>query len=159
MTSHSVFLVTAPFVVSAVYVFSCICLRLGATVSWGALAPQLGAGHITHTWMLPRVLNELLQGLPPDWKRPEKLILAVAGGPLPPVLRERTQALLTDNIVVGYATNEVGRIARLTADDQMLLLPGVEMLIVNDSGEPVAPGQVGRIAARTAGMVPGYWLV
>jgi len=156
-TAESVFLVTAPFVVNGVYLRASACLRLGATVVWGAAASALGSGQVTHVWFLPRVLNDVLQSLPSGWQRPPRLRLAVGGGPLPDVLRDRARAWLTDDLLSGYGANEVGSLAHLTAQGHLLLLPGVDLQIVDDQGLPVAAGEVGHVALRTPAMAKGYW--
>ena len=57
-----------------------------------------------------------------------------------------TGALISANPVGGNRTGSVG-----------LPVPGCEVVIVDDEGQPVPPGQPGEITARSPGVMQGYW--
>lgn len=96
---------------------------------------------------------------------PQLRIVQQAGGRLPlPLLHEFAEAQPQARIHVMYGQTEAT--ARLSALDPELLLtkpgsigqgiPGVSLRVVDESGRPVAPGEVGEIRARGANISPGY---
>lgn len=71
------------------------------------------------------------------------------------------------SISVGYGTTETGGISQHFYDRRCLppdgiapvgtSVPGVEVRILDDAGEPVGPGETGEIAAASRFFSPGYW--
>jgi acyl-CoA synthetase (AMP-forming)/AMP-acid ligase II len=68
-------------------------------------------------------------------------------------------------VVVRYTSTEssLGTGTTLTSTDEEVAttvgrpVPGVELQIVDDEGEPVAPGDVGRVLLRSGAAMLGYW--
>jgi acyl-CoA synthetase (AMP-forming)/AMP-acid ligase II len=88
-----------------------------------------------------------------------------AGGKLPEVfIRELVDAVPEAQIYVMYGQTEAT--ARLSYLPPALLgpklgsigrgIPGVELQVLNEAGEPVKPGEVGEIIARGENISPGY---
>lgn len=92
--------------------------------------------------------------------------LQQAGGKLQPaLLQELVAAAPQAKVYVMYGQTEAT--ARLSYLPPELLpakfgsigkgIPGVELRVVNEAGEPVKPGEVGEIIARGENISPGYW--
>lgn len=88
-----------------------------------------------------------------------------AGGKLPPILIQELMDIQPNaQIFIMYGQTEAT--ARLSILPPELLrsklgsvgrgIPGVELRVIDDSGEDVAPGQVGEIFARGDNISPGY---
>jgi acyl-CoA synthetase (AMP-forming)/AMP-acid ligase II len=68
-------------------------------------------------------------------------------------------------VIVRYTSTEssLGTGTTLTSTDDEVAttvgrpVPGVELQIVNDEGDPVAPGDVGRVLLRSGAAMLGYW--
>ena len=117
------------------------------------------------------------QGVPTQWTKllelPElaeadlsSLRLASTGSaPVSPELAERMRTRLGCPIVVRYACTESSTMTGTEPDDPPEVLlhtvgrprPGVEMMLVDDDGKEVAPGETGIIRMRTACQMRGYW--
>jgi acyl-CoA synthetase (AMP-forming)/AMP-acid ligase II len=89
-----------------------------------------------------------------------------AGGHLAPsFVRELREALPTAQIFVMYGQTEAtARLSYVPPEDLERKLgsigkaiPGVKLQVLNESGEDVAPGQVGEIVAEGANVTQGYW--
>ncbi|MFE0021187.1 aldehyde dehydrogenase family protein [Amycolatopsis sp. NPDC059021] len=83
----------------------------------------------------------------------------VGGAPLGPALANRFQARLGTPLLDGYGSTEAGNIALATPRDPLGCgrpLPGVDVEIRNDNGDPVAPGEIGELRVRSAGLFEGY---
>lgn len=89
-----------------------------------------------------------------------------AGGKLPPAqIRELVAAQPQARVFIMYGQTEAT--ARLSYLPPELVLektgsigrgiPGVELRVVDDAGNPVAPGQTGEIVARGENVSPGYF--
>jgi acyl-CoA synthetase (AMP-forming)/AMP-acid ligase II len=75
------------------------------------------------------------------------------------------RATLGVPVVVRYTSTEtsLGTGTTLTSSDEEVAttvgrpVPGVELAIVDDDGEPVPPGSVGRVRLRSGAAMRGYW--
>ena len=79
------------------------------------------------------------------------------GATVTPRLRQQIRQRLHANIESGYSSNETNRIAIMDDDNIGTLCPGVEVRIVNDTGQDVPRGSVGIIRVRNETMVRGYF--
>lgn len=113
--------------------------------------------------MVPFQLRDLLSALPPAFSTPQPLTLVTGGSPLPWTLAQQARSRLTRDIRSVYGTSECGAVA--IADAFVLerqpnaagyLLPGVEVQIVDGTGQPVAPGESGEVRIRSGRTVAGY---
>jgi acyl-CoA synthetase (AMP-forming)/AMP-acid ligase II len=94
---------------------------------------------------------------------PEFTRIVAGGTRVPGPLRDKVRVLLTDNLWVSYATSEVAGISLATPEQHPLFpegvgfpLEGVQVEIVDENDDAIAPGEVGRIRVRKANMVSGY---
>lgn len=148
-------------------------LRVGATlVEQSTVAypettvDKLQSGECTVFAGVPSIFHTLLRNSSFVHRAlPHLRIIQQAGGRLPPaLLRELLAAPHKANVFVMYGQTEAT--ARLSALDPAMLMskpgsigrgiPGVQLRVVDDQGNPVAPGQVGEIRARGENISPGY---
>jgi acyl-CoA synthetase (AMP-forming)/AMP-acid ligase II len=132
------------------------CLRLGATLIFGAVSQDLITYEATHCWLLPRDMVILLQGVRGAWPSLQPLRMILGGGPVSATLHDQTAALLGTPVQIVYAANETGFIALQDRDGIGTILPDVDLQIVDENGRPVPEGSPGIIAIRTPGLVEGY---
>lgn len=84
----------------------------------------------------------------------------------PMALLEDIMATFESDVYVTYGLTEAGcilTVCRLTADDLGKLgsvgrpMPSVELNVLDSSGGPVTPGEVGEVVAKTASAMLEYW--
>jgi long-chain acyl-CoA synthetase len=97
---------------------------------------------------------------------PSLRLIQQAGGKLPPVLIEELSAAKpAAKLFVMYGQTEAtARLSYLPPDKLQTKpgsigkgIPGVQLRVLNESGEPVAPGERGEIYATGANISPGYY--
>jgi acyl-coenzyme A synthetase/AMP-(fatty) acid ligase len=134
-------------------------LRLGGVVYFASarnIASLVGAGAVNDAFItVGDVDNALKAGLraPPG----HKMHAEVFGSAVSLRLRQQVQAQLNANILNQYASNEIYSIAQMDDDNIGTLYPGVEVRILDDDGNDVPPGQLGRIRVRSETMVHEYF--
>ncbi|GAA3126919.1 class I adenylate-forming enzyme family protein [Streptomyces rectiviolaceus] len=111
-------------------------------------------------------LGEILVKLTARDQRPTKIRMftntgAALNAPLIATLRERFPGA---RIVPMFGTTECKRITILEPDGDVAkpgsvgpALPGTEVLVLDDDGRPLAPHEIGEIAARGPHVMAGYW--
>lgn len=147
-------------------------LNAGGRVIFRPLPPtvpeavrSLAEDGVTYLALTPSHVTALLDGLPPGDgpALPTVRTLTVASAMLPAATRQAVLDRLTPNLHVAYASNEVGPIThagpdalreRLTTVGRAL--PGVEIEIVDEAGQPLPPGEVGEVRVRTPSMTRAY---
>lgn len=117
------------------------------------------------------------QGVPTQWEKLVDLpgladadlsslrLASTGSAPVSPELAEKMRTRLGCPVVVRYACTESSTMTGTAPDDppEVLLhtvgrpLPGVEMVLVDDRGEEVPPGETGIIRMRTRCQMRGYW--
>ncbi|HLX43612.1 MAG TPA: AMP-binding protein, partial [Bryobacteraceae bacterium] len=149
-------------------------------------APAFGAGQVTlarfqpetfceivakervnYTVLVPTMINFLIQfaeNHPHDLTSLE--VLAYGGSPIAPELIRRTRELLPQTkLVQVYGLSETGFLTGLQdaehTEDRFMSCgrpcPGVDVQVVDESGNPVAAGSPGELVARGANVMSGYW--
>lgn len=116
---------------------------------------------------VPSTFNILLnKSIIKDKKIASLRYVTQAGGAMAPSMQLQVAELFSPaKLFVMYGTTEAApRLTYLHPD--MLFqklgsigkaIPNVEVLVVNNEGKPVAPGQTGEIAARGSNIMMGYW--
>lgn len=87
-----------------------------------------------------------------------------AGAPIPGPLVEQARQALGAKIVSAWGMTETGAVTmiRLDDDDQLAFttdgcpLPGVELQVIDAGGQPLPPGEVGRLVVRSCSNFGGY---
>lgn len=95
-----------------------------------------------------RICGSGAQVVPPELVREikQRLHVPVAVGYSSTESSMCSSAVLSDDLAGAASVNIVGRPYK-----------GVEISVVTDSGEPVAPGEVGNVRCRSRAMMRGYW--
>jgi len=149
-------LVAGPLVMNAMFARSCACLRMGAAVlDLSRSGPQ---GHdFTHVLALPVLLEELLDRLPAHYVPRGKVDVGSVGGFVSLQLRERAARVFGGRIASRYGANEtVGICDDLDATGTGVVSAGVDIRILDESGNELRFGELGVVAVRTPGMVDAY---
>src|SRR5258707_13228251 len=122
---------------------------------------------VTHTVLVPTMINLLSQYAEyknHDLKSLEQL--AYGGSPMAPETIRRTREILPNaRLVQGYGLSEAGFLTVLRdhehAGGKLLSCgrscPGIDVQVVDASGNEVPVGQVGELVARGANVTRGYW--
>lgn len=87
-----------------------------------------------------------------------------AGAPIPPPLVEQASAVLGTKIVSAWGMTENGAVTLIKLDDpdersfatDGVPLPGVELKVVNEAGEPLPAGTAGKLLVRSVSNFGGY---
>ncbi len=152
------FLVTMSFAMQGIYMGALAALRQGALIvyrsgpeSWRAFRER----RPSHATILPIKLEALLDQMPEPAPKNGFLKILMQGGRVSPALREKAREMIGADLIETYATNEASLIGILDEDGTGSLLPGVEMMLVDDAGEPVEQG-AGLVRIRTPGLVAGF---
>jgi long-chain acyl-CoA synthetase len=123
--------------------------------------------HVTHSVLVPTMINLLTQF--PDARKYDLSslqVLAYGGSPMAPELVHRTRELLPKvKLVQVYGLSETGFLTGLQdqehTEDKLISCgrpcPGVDLLVTDTSGKPVAPGEAGELVVRGANVMRGYW--
>jgi long-chain acyl-CoA synthetase len=122
---------------------------------------------VTHTVLVPTMINLLTQFA--DLRKYDLTSLrhlAYGGSPMAPELIHRTREVLPDlKLVQGYGLSETGFLTGLQdhehTEDRLMscgrTCPGIEVLVVDESGKEVEAGRPGELVARGANVMRGYW--
>ena len=109
--------------------------------------------------LLPIQLKQVLDCLPPDWLRPDRLEISSFGAPVAEELRRAALQRLASLITDIYGANEFSVISVTREPDSGgfgMICPDVEVEIVDDQDRPVPDGTVGHIRARSESAFRGY---
>ncbi len=122
---------------------------------------SMDVDRITHAFLSPATLSDLLKVPANQIRRHEEMRLFVAGGPLPSALAAAAQALLTPHINTSIGSTEVGvwaltQIERLEDVRSHCIHPSVTVEVVDQSDRPLPTGQTGAIRIRAMDGVTGY---
>lgn len=141
-----------------------IALRAFKAPRFLELAAQEG---MTFSVMVPAMYNLCLhQADLSDYDLSRWRIGGYGGAPMPAATIERlADALPGLGLMNVYGATEVTSPATMMPSDQTaarrlsvgLPAPGVEIVVMDDAGREVPPGEVGELWIRGANVVPGYW--
>lgn len=152
------YLLTAGFGVQAFHVHATSCIRMGGTCVCGnpnEIAADIGRYGITHATFIPAQLEKLLAGQGAAPLEPRMKQVFTIGGTAAKPVRDRARQILVDEISESYGTNEAGGICSMDDDGIGTVFPGVEVQVLDDTGNPVF-GSPGQIRLRSEGVVTGY---
>jgi acyl-CoA synthetase (AMP-forming)/AMP-acid ligase II len=122
---------------------------------------------ISSTVLVPTMINLLLQFVENNASDLSSLeVLAYGGSPMAPDLIRRTRRLLPNvKLVQVYGLSETGFLTGLQdhehTDDHLISCgrpcPGIEVLVTDESGNPVETSKTGELVARGSNVMSGYW--
>ncbi|HEY4175146.1 MAG TPA: AMP-binding protein, partial [Rhodopila sp.] len=133
-------------------------LQLGGTIHLAgmeAAAAMIMAGTVNYALFVSGDLDRFVRTAELTGG-PFSLHVDVIGGAVSPALRAAAAKSLTDRVMVTYGTNEIHYVSVVRPDDVGVLLPGVQVMIVDDEGLPVSAGETGLVRVRSDTMVDGY---
>src|SRR6267142_1057247 len=122
---------------------------------------------VTHTVLVPTMISLLNEF--PNLKKYDLTSLeqlGYGGSPIAPELLHRTREVLPDvKLVQVYGLSETGFLTGLRDDEHTenrltscgRPCPGIEVLVVDESGKEVEAGHSGELVARGANVMRGYW--
>lgn len=122
---------------------------------------------ITHAVLVPTMVNLLIQFT--DLKRYDLRslkLLGYGGSPAAPeTIRQIRELLPNTQSLQVYGLSETGyltglRNAEHTSAHRLSCgrpCPGIELLVADEAGKPLEPGQPGELVARGASVMRGYW--
>jgi long-chain acyl-CoA synthetase len=123
--------------------------------------------HVTHTALVPTMINLLTQ-FPQlgQYNLTSLEALAYGGSPAGPELIHRTRGVLPNlKLLQGYGLSETGFLTALKdhehTEDRLMscgrTCPGIDLQVVDESGQPVDTGRAGELVVRGANVMRGYW--
>jgi acyl-coenzyme A synthetase/AMP-(fatty) acid ligase len=146
--------------VGTVYVRVLGVLRHGGTVFFTTVerVPELIAtGAVNYGTFSLTDIERLVQGAASPPPSGHKLHVEVFGATVARGLREQIRERLNAQVTNKYALNETNPVAVIDDDKVGTLYPGVEVRIVDATGQDQPPGQPGLVRVRTETMVHGYF--
>ncbi len=99
---------------------------------------------------------------PMRWINPLRICISGAAA-LPIAIHQKFEAKFGLPLMEGYGLTEASPVVTLNPEHKRLpgsigkILPGIELRIVTESGETVAPGEVGEICIRGGNVMKGYY--
>ncbi|MSP24866.1 MAG: AMP-dependent synthetase [Myxococcales bacterium] len=121
---------------------------------------------VHHTALVPTMLHRTLElGSEVLGRRDLSSLVAIftGGAPLPPAVATRAMDAFGDKLYNFYGATETGivtlatpRDLRAAPDSIGRAVPGNEIVLFGDDGQPVRRGEVGELYVRTANLVVGY---
>jgi long-chain acyl-CoA synthetase len=126
---------------------------------------ELIAEHrLQQTAVVPSMLQILLSQPLEDYRLSSLRYVSSGGAPLAPALAEEfIRRLPWVSIRQGYGLTETAALisSNPVGHERLgsvgLPVPGTEVRILGDDGQPLPAGEVGEIAARSPGVMRGYW--
>jgi long-chain acyl-CoA synthetase len=122
---------------------------------------------ITTSFLVPTMLNRIVS-LPDEvldrYDLSSIQLLTTGASPCPQAVKEKVIARFGAHCLFeSYGSTEVGLVSRMLPGDHLRkpgscgrLLEGVEVRLVDERGEQVAPGELGEIQVRTPNMIERY---
>ena len=151
-------------------------LHRAGTEGAGGLPAQIADGGVTVAQLMTSMLRQLLREIASGERFPSLRLVYTGGEVLHPAdLARFREALPGTELLYDLGSTEAGLICHLRVDgtaapgrhvherEGKFLVPvgypldGVELLLLDPDGSPVAPGDAGQIAVRSAFLSPGYW--
>jgi acyl-coenzyme A synthetase/AMP-(fatty) acid ligase len=132
---------------------------VGNNIALSELPALIHRHRLSSINLLPVQIKQLLELLPADWVKPERLEITSFGAPVPDELRAAATARLADRILDFYGSNEMGIISLIAAPGSAGfgdILPGVDVEIVDDEDRLLPDGETGLIRTRGVGRFGGY---
>ena len=136
---------------------------IGVRLAGGSYAALLATGWFDAIVAAPIHLADVLTDLPEDAAPAAGLRLTTGGSPLGDALAAEVRRRLSPDLRMGYGTTEAGVVTRaplISADHHVgyagIVLPWVEVEIVDGAGTPQPTGTSGEVRIRAAYMVDSY---
>jgi long-chain acyl-CoA synthetase len=132
-----------------------------------AFCEAVETGRVTHAVLVPTMIRTLTQFSDVGRYNLGSLeVLAYGGSPASPqLIRQVREILPSVKLLQVYGLSETGYLTGLQDHEHTVerLLscgrpcPGIELQVIDHSGNPVEPGERGELAARGSAVTCGYW--
>jgi len=148
-------------------------IRLFSGFEPGRFLAEMRAERVTHTFLVPTMINMLLAELEGQYRPlPDLLRMGYGAAPMAPARILRAMDVFGPVLSQGYGAGETtSGVCGLSVEDHLLARaamperlascgrPFLESLveIVDDAGLPVAPGEIGEIVVSGPDVFAGYW--
>ncbi|WP_315129342.1 AMP-binding protein [Comamonas antarctica] len=148
-------------------------IRLFSGFEPGRFLAEMRAERVTHTFLVPTMINMLLAELEGQYRPlPDLLRMGYGAAPMAPARILRAMDVFGPVLSQGYGAGETtSGVCGLSVEDHLLARaamperlascgrPFLESLveIVDDAGVPVAPGEIGEIVVSGPDVFAGYW--
>lgn len=113
---------------------------------------------------VPTMYALMLEAMPETWQPRSLKFMYSGGSPLDPALKRKIESRFGLPLHNGYGLTETGpticqtrQYAPMENTSVGFSLPGEEVRILDDDGEPVAPGQVGELWVKGPNVMKGYY--
>lgn len=156
---QSRFFAAGGFPVSAFHAAAVTCIRAGGCCVYDTkkdTAEALSSYDITHASFLVHSLMSMLGSISKNYKKPTSLRILTIGSAVSQAVRIRLLKFLAEEVFETYGTNESSSISTIDALGVGVVLPGVEVDVVDENDVAVI-GVPGRIRVRSQGCVRGYY--
>jgi acyl-CoA synthetase (AMP-forming)/AMP-acid ligase II len=120
----------------------------------------------THSFMVPVMIRALLS-IPDVGERDYSSLRQILYGaaPMDPQLLARAQEVFKCDFIQGYGLTESTGVLGLLMPEDHKVAPNAtcreycmaKLMVINERGEQVKPGEVGEIVAKGEGIMKGYW--
>ena len=140
------------------------CVTLFDAVEVSAVIDVIAKHRINYLSAVPTHAVELLKvAKDNEFLFPDLKAFRLSSTIVPEALRKEVQMRLTPNLYIGYGSSESGVISVARPESVRSIpgvvgnvVPGMEVQIIDDDGQPLPPGSVGKVRLRSSGMVSGY---
>jgi acyl-CoA synthetase (AMP-forming)/AMP-acid ligase II len=148
-------------------------IRLFAGFEPGRFLADMKADRVTHTFMVPTMINMLFGELEGRYRPlPDLLRLGYGAAPMAPARILRAMDVFGPVLSQGYGAGETtSGVCGLSVEDHLFARAAAperlascgrpflesKVEIVDDAGEPVATGEIGEIVVGGADVFAGYW--
>lgn len=146
-------------VINGVYTDIVRALRFGNRIRFVATFAEivaLCAAERCYAFLLTRDAEELAASCKAASVNLDMHYVDVTGSGVSMTLETALKEAVTPFVGNIYSSNETSLIARRERGNLYTVVPGVEVLIVDETGRPVEPGETGRICVRSALMASAY---
>jgi len=157
-TRQSRYFATMGFSVSAVHAAATTCIQAGGACVYDSresAGDVLSKYAITHASFLLHSLTQVMDSLPDHYLKPPNLRLLTIGSAISIPFRTRVLDKLATSVAETYGANECSTVSTMDADGNGVILPGVDIEIVDDNGALLI-GAPGWVRVRSLGSVRGY---
>jgi acyl-coenzyme A synthetase/AMP-(fatty) acid ligase len=162
LTISSRYLITTTLNTGSICALANAVARVGGTIILETRLPifeAISTHAITHVALFPIHLKLILDALPEGFAKPPNLTIHAFGATLSETLREQAMARLATVLYDNYGTREAGFVSRIASSGSGgigTVWPDAQVEVVDETGIPLPPGQVGRLKIKTAFMHTEY---
>nr|WP_233259571.1 AMP-binding protein [Ramlibacter sp. WS9] len=150
-----------------------VTIRLFSSFEPGRFVADMKADRVTHTFMVPTMINMLLAELEGQYRPlPDLLRLGYGAAPMAPARIMKAMDVFGPVLSQGYGAGETtSGVCGLSVEDHLFARAAMperlascgrpylecDVQILDDAGQPVAAGEIGEIVVGGEDIFAGYW--